>query len=120
MKIKRILKQAVFDQFSTFYSPSSTSICAPCIIFTFYLLGIFIVNQNFKLLNRHSILLLSFVLLPFAFCIFLMLLLFALLRSYNYYYLLITIIIYSPKTNLVYSYNLFALIFIVLLQHSLF
>ena len=32
----------------------------------------FIVNQNFKLLNRYIILLLlSFVLLPFAFCIFL-------------------------------------------------
>ena len=86
MKIKTILKQAIFDQYWTFYSPPSISICAPCIIFTFYLQGlfdwhhtlwfylcwlIFIVNRNFKLLNQHSILLLlSFVLLPFAFCSF--------------------------------------------------
>ena len=54
-----------------FYSPPSISIlCAPCIIFTFYLhelfswhylillVLIFIVNWNFKLLNLHSILLL--------------------------------------------------------------
>ena len=41
MKIKRILKQAIFDQCWTFYLPPSTSICAPCIIFTFYHQGLF-------------------------------------------------------------------------------
>ena len=40
-KIKRILKQAIFDQYWTFYSPRSTSTLAPCIIFTFYLQGLF-------------------------------------------------------------------------------
>ena len=29
MKIKRILKQAIFDQYFTFYLPPSTFICAP-------------------------------------------------------------------------------------------
>ena len=41
MKIKRILKQAIFDQYWMFHSPPSTSICTPCIIFTFYLQGLF-------------------------------------------------------------------------------
>ena len=58
-----------------------------------YSMILFIVDRHFKSLNQHSILLLlMFVLLPFAFCDFFMLLLFALLLSINYY-LLITIII---------------------------
>ena len=79
--------------------------------FMILLVLIFIVNQNFKLLNRHSILLLSsFVFLPFAFCIFQMLLLFALLLYYSYcYYLLITIIIYSLVYLFIYSYLLYFL-----------
>ena len=90
MEIKRILKQAIFDQYWMFHSPPSTSTCALCTIYTLYLPGliqlityfmilllfIFIVNWNFKLLSWHIILfLLSFVLLPFPFCIY-----------YYYYY----------------------------------
>ena len=111
MKIKRILKQAIFDQYWTFlfttinfymctlyyfYFLSSRVIwLTPC--FMIFLVLIFIVNQNFKLLNRHSILLLfSFVLLQFCFLHFFSLVLFALLLSYNSYCcLLITVIIYS-------------------------
>ena len=41
MKIKRIRKEAIFDQYWTFYLPQSTSTSAPWIIFTFYLQGLF-------------------------------------------------------------------------------
>ena len=85
MKIKRILKQAIFDQYWTFLF--TTINFYMCTLYYFYFLSsrviqltpyfmillvlIFIVNQNFKLLNRHSILLLfSFVLLPFCFLYF--------------------------------------------------
>ena len=62
--------------------------------FMILLVLIFIVNRNFKLLNWHSILLLLFVLLPFAFCNFLLLLLLLLLFTYYYYYLLTYLLIY--------------------------
>ena len=85
MKIKRILKQTILDPYWTilfttinfymctlhyFYFLSSRVIqLTP--YFMILLVLIFIVNQNFKLLNRHSILLLfSFVLLPFCFLYF--------------------------------------------------
>ena len=124
MKIRRILKQAIFDQYWTllfttinfymctlyyFYFLSSRVIqLAP--YFMILLVLIFIVNQNFKLLNRHSILLLfSFVLLPFCFLYFFSFL-FVLLLSYNYYsYLLITVIIYSFIYLFIYSYLLYHL-----------
>ena len=117
--------------FERFYSPLSTSICSPSIIFTFYLQGLFnwhhnmillvlilILNWNFKLLIRHSILLLfSFVLLPFCFLYFFcILLLFALLLSYNYHcYLLITIIIYWPVYLFIYLF-----IYSYLLYHTIY
>ena len=122
MKIKRTLKQAIFDQnwtllFTTinfymrtlyyFYFLSSRIIqLRPC--FMILLVLIFIVNQNVKLLNRHSILLLfSVVLLPFCllyffsrFClhyycpiiiivIYLLLLLFTHLFTYFYLFIFI-------------------------------
>ena len=85
IKIKRILKQAIFDQYWTFLF--TTINFYMCTLYYFYFLFsrviqlapyfmillvlIFIVNQNFKLLNRHSILLLfSSVLLPFSFLYF--------------------------------------------------
>ena len=85
MKIRRILKQAIFDQYWTLLF--TTINFYMCTLYYFYFLSsrviqltpyfmillvlIFIVNQNFKLLNRHSILLLfSFVLLPFCFLYF--------------------------------------------------
>ena len=85
MKIKRILKQAIFDQYWTFLF--TTINFYMCTLYYFYFLSsrviqltpyfmillvlIFIVNQNFKLLNWHSILLLfSFALLPFCFLYF--------------------------------------------------
>ena len=85
IKIKRILKQAIFDQYWTFLF--TTINFYMCTLYYFYFLFsrviqlapyfmillvlIFIVNQNFKLLNRHSILLLfSSVLLPFCFLYF--------------------------------------------------
>ena len=80
--------------------------------FMILLVLILMVNRNFKLLNRHSILLLfSFVLLPFCFLYyFLILLLFALLLPCNHYcYLLITIIIYSLIYLFIYSYLLYHL-----------
>ena len=84
-KIKRILKQAIFNQYWTFLF-MNINFCM-CTLHYFYFLSsrviqltpyfmillvlIFIVNQNFKLLNRHSILLLfSFLLLPFCFLYF--------------------------------------------------
>ena len=85
MKIKRILKQAIFDQYWTFLF--TTINFYMCTLYYFYFLSsrviqltpyfmillvlILIVNQNFKLFNRHSIILLfSFVLLPFCFLYF--------------------------------------------------
>ena len=84
MKIRRILKQAIFDQYWTllfttinfymctlyyFYFLSSRVIqLAP--YFMILLVLIFIVNQNFKLLNQHNILLFFFVFLPFCFLYF--------------------------------------------------
>ena len=105
MKIKRILKQAYYFYFLSLRVIQLT----PC--FMILLVLIFIENQNFKLLNRHSILLpISFVLLPFCFLCFFFLLLFALLMSYNYYcYLLITVIIYSLIYLFIYSYLLYHL-----------
>ena len=84
MKIKRILKQAIFDQYWTFFTTINFYMCTLCYFyflssrviqftprFVILLVLIFIVNQNFKLLNRHSSLLLfSFVLLPFCFLYF--------------------------------------------------
>ena len=123
MKIKRILKQAIFDQYWTFLF--TTINFYMCTLYYFYFLSsrvtqltpyfmilivlIFIVNQN--LLNQHSILLLfSFVLFPFCFLYFL-LLLFALLLSYNYYcYLLITVIIYSLIYLFIYLYYIIHII----------
>ena len=107
-KIKRILKQAIFNQYWTFLF-MNINFCM-CTLHYFYFLSsrviqltpyfmillvlIFIVNQNFKLLNRHSILLLfSFLLLPFCFLYIFFLLLFVLLLSYNCcYYLLLLFI----------------------------
>ena len=74
--------------------------------FMILLVLIFIVNQNFKLLNRHSILLLfSFVLLPFCFLYF-----------FSYYCLhyccpiiIIVIIIYSFIYLFIDSYLLYQL-----------
>ena len=105
-KIKRILKQAIFNQYWTLLF-MNINFCM-CTLHYFYFLSsrviqlipyfmillvlIFIVNQNFKLLNRHSILLLfSFLLLPFCFLYIYFFLLFVLLLSYNYccYYLLL-------------------------------
>ena len=126
MKIKRILKQAIYDQHWTF---SFTTInFYMCTLYYFYFLSsrvikltpyflillvlIFIVNRNFKMLNRHSILLLfSFALLPFCFLYFFILLLFALLLSYSYYcyLLIIIIIIYSLIYLFIYSYLLYHL-----------
>ena len=109
-----------------FYSPPSTSIYM-CTLYYFYfpssrviqltpyfmilLVLIFIVNRNFKLLNRRSILLLfSFMLLPFYFLYFFVLLLFALLLSYIYHcYLLVTVIIYSLIYLFIYSRLLYYL-----------
>ena len=66
------------------------------------LVFIFVVNRNFKLLNQDSILLfLTFVLLPFAFCIFYVIIvcfiavLLLLLFTYYYYYLFTYLFIYS-------------------------
>ena len=70
--------------------------------FMILLVLIFIVNQNFRLLNWRGTLLLSFGLLPFAFCNFFMLLLFVLLLSINY--LLITIVIYSLIYLFIHNY----------------
>ena len=74
--------------------------------FVILLVLIFIVNQNFKLLNQHSILLLfSFPLLPFCFLCVFILLLFVLLLSCNYHcYSLINIINYSLIYLFIYSY----------------
>ena len=64
---------------------------------------VFIVNRNFKLLNRHGILLLlSFVLLPFSFFLFFHVIIVCvpavlqllLLFTYYYYYLLTYLLIY--------------------------
>ena len=85
MKIKKILKQAIFDQNWTFLF--ATINFYMCTLYYFYFLCsrviqltpyfmillvlIFIVSQNFKLLNGHSILLLfPFLLLPFCFLYF--------------------------------------------------
>ena len=131
MKIKRILKQAIFDQYWTFLF--TTINFYMCTLYYFYFLSsrviqlaphfmillvlIFIVNQNLKLLNRHSILLLfSFVLLPFCFQYFFFLL-FALLLSYNYYScLIIAVIIYLfIYFVFIFSYLLYLCIYFVVL-----
>ena len=80
--------------------------------FMILLVLILMINRNFKLLNRHSILLLfSLVLLPFCFLYyFFILFLFALLLSCSYHcYLFITIIIYSFIYLFIYSYLLYHL-----------
>ena len=84
MKIRRILKQAIFDQYWTLLF--TTINFYMCTLYYFYFLSsrviqltpyfmillvlIFIVNQNFKLLNQHNILLFFFVFLPFCFLYF--------------------------------------------------
>ena len=70
--------------------------------FMFLLVLIFIVNRNFKLFRFSILLLLSFVLLPFAVRIFFY-------HYYYYYYLLITIIIYSLIYLFICSYLLYGL-----------
>ena len=125
MEINRTLKQAIFDQFWMFLF--TTINFYRCTLYYFYFLSsrviqltpyfmillvlIFTVNQNFKLLNWHSILLLfSFALLPFCFLYFFILLLFVLL-SYNYScYLLITVIIYSLIYLFIYLYYIIHII----------
>ena len=116
MKIKRILKQAIFDQYWTFLF--TTINFYMCTLYYFYFLSsrviqltpyfmillvlIFIVNQNFKLLNWHSILLLfSFVRLPFCFLYFFIIIVcviavlsLLLLFTYYCYYLLTYLLIY--------------------------
>ena len=55
-KSKEILEQAIFDQYWTFYSPPSASICPPCIIFTFYFFQgcwIEIIPYNFISFDIH-------------------------------------------------------------------
>ena len=127
MKIKRILKQAIVDQYRTisfttinFYSyvhpvllllsfPSSRVISLTS-YFMILLVLIFIVNQNFKLLNQHSILLLfSFVVCSchFAFCIFF--LLFVLLLSYSIIIILLFTYCYLLTYLFIYSYLLYHL-----------
>ena len=84
MKIRRILKQAIFDQYWTLLF--TTINFYMCTLYYFYFLSsrviqltpyfmillvlIFIVNQNFKLLNQRNILLFFFVFLPFCFLYF--------------------------------------------------
>ena len=76
--------------------------------FMILLVLIFIVNQNFKLLNRHSILLLfSFVLLPFCFLYF-----------FSYYCLryccpIIIIVIYLLLLLFTRSFTYYLFIFII-------
>ena len=125
MKIKRILKQAIVDQYRTisfttinFYSyvhpvllllsfPSSRVISLTS-YFMILLVLIFIVNQNFKLLNQHSILLFSFVVCSchFAFCIFF---LFVLLLSYSIIIILLFTYCYLLTYLFIYSYLLYHL-----------
>ena len=78
--------------------------------FMILLVLIFIVNQNFKLLNQHSILLLfSFVVCSchFAFCIFF--LLFVLLLSYSIIVILLFTYCYLLTYLFIYSYLLYHL-----------
>ena len=122
MKIKIILKQAISDQYWTFYSPPSTSICVPCIIFIVYHQGlfnwhhtfmillvlIFIGNRIFELLDWHNISLLHSV-ISFVITICFLLRYFVL----RYYCLccccpliiiIITIILFLPITIITYSF----------------
>ena len=120
MKIKRILKQAIVDQYRTisfttinFYSyvhPVLLLLSFPSSRVISLLVLIFIVNQNFKLLNQHSILLLfSFVVCSchFAFCIFF--LLFVLLLSYSIIIILLFTYCYLLTYLFIYSYLLYHL-----------
>ena len=90
--------------------------------FVILLVLIFIVNQNFKLLNQHSILLLfSFALLPFCFLCVFILLLFVLLLSYNYHcYSLINIINYSLIYLFIYLFIFISLSNYLFCDHDLY
>ena len=137
MKIKKILKQAIFDQYWMF---SVTTISFyMCALYYFYFLSsrviqltqyfrillvlIFIMNQNLKLLNRHSILWFSFVLLPFCFLYFfpyhwlcycysiIIIYLLLLLFTHLFIYLFIFIIIYL---SILWSWFVYSITFQVL------
>ena len=81
--------------------------------FRILLVLIFIVNQNLKLLNRHSILI-FFCALAILLSVFFSLLLVVLLLFYNYY-LFITVIIYSLIYLLIHIYYHLFIYFVVLI-----
>ena len=127
MKIKRILKQAIFDQYWPFLFTTINFFM--CTLYYFYFLSsrviqlapyfmillvlIFIVNQNFKLESTQYF-------TPFFLCALAILLsvfffsLFALLLSYNYC-CLITVIIYLFIYLFIYSYLFYLCIYFVVL-----
>ena len=124
MKIRRILKQAIFDQYWTLLF--TTINFYMCTLYYFYFLSsrviqltpyfmillvlIFIVNQNFKLESTQYFTPFFLCALAILLSVFFFLLLFALLLSHNYYcYLLITVIIYSLIYLFIYSYLLYHL-----------